>query len=269
MADPKIKVHFDKNCKNFVIGDIHGNFLALKQCLERSQFDYDTDQLICLGDIVDGQPQTKECIEELLKIKNLILLKGNHDEWALDWYDREYKDNPYTYPENIWTSQGGLATLESYGKTNDKWNDMIESHLDLLKKSIPYYIDKENRLFVHAGIDPNKKIEKQSLNTLIWDRDLLHSAWQKHHQKRNVQYGGFKEIFIGHTTTQIFAKSNRGASIITDLDDSGIKPLFLCNIISIDTGAGFNGRLTIMNIETKEYWQSDLSRTLYPEHKGR
>jgi serine/threonine protein phosphatase 1 len=35
------------------------------------------------------------------------------------------------------------------------------------------------------------------------------------------------------------------------------------NIYNIDTGAGHNGRLTIMNIETKEYWQSDLVEELY------
>ena len=32
----------------------------------------------------------------------------------------------------------------------------------------------------------------------------------------------------------------------------------------IDTGAGWEGRLTIMDIETKQFWQSDLVTDLYP-----
>jgi serine/threonine protein phosphatase 1 len=40
--------------KTFVIGDIHGAYLALKQVLERSDFDYENDLLITIGDIVDG-----------------------------------------------------------------------------------------------------------------------------------------------------------------------------------------------------------------------
>jgi serine/threonine protein phosphatase 1 len=35
------------------------------------------------------------------------------------------------------------------------------------------------------------------------------------------------------------------------------------NIWNLDTGAGFKGRLTIMEVETKAYWQSDLLTELY------
>ena len=63
--------------KTFVIGDIHGNYRGLMQCLERSNFDYDKDTLISLGDVVDGHSESYEVVEELLKIKNLIAIKGN------------------------------------------------------------------------------------------------------------------------------------------------------------------------------------------------
>ena len=53
----------------FVIGDIHGNFKALKEVLTLSGLDYDKDKLIILGDVCDGHNQTKECVDELLKIK--------------------------------------------------------------------------------------------------------------------------------------------------------------------------------------------------------
>ena len=54
---------------------------ALVQCLERSGFDKEKDRLISLGDIADGWTETAECFEELLTIKNLVVVRGNHDQW--------------------------------------------------------------------------------------------------------------------------------------------------------------------------------------------
>lgn len=70
--------------KTYVIGDIHGAHNALMQCLGLAQFDYALDRLIVLGDVCDGYPDVRECIEELLKIKHCDFVIGNHDMWALD-----------------------------------------------------------------------------------------------------------------------------------------------------------------------------------------
>ena len=48
--------------RTFALGDIHGNYKALKQCLERSNFDYDNDTLIFLGDVCDGWTDVYKCI---------------------------------------------------------------------------------------------------------------------------------------------------------------------------------------------------------------
>jgi len=86
--------------KTFVIGDIHGAYRALIQCFERVKFDYKRDSLIVMGDVCDGYPYVKQCIDELLKIKYCDFVIGNHDMWALDW--ALHGDTP-----EIWTSQGG------------------------------------------------------------------------------------------------------------------------------------------------------------------
>jgi len=93
--------------KTFVIWDIHWGYRSLIQCLERSKFNYDKDQLIVLGDITDGWNETPLVIEELLKIKNLILVWGNHDIWCNEWF--KFGARPI-----IWTQQGGQATIDSY-----------------------------------------------------------------------------------------------------------------------------------------------------------
>jgi len=52
--------------KTFVIGDIHGAYQALLQCLELSKFDANKDRLICLGDVCDRNKGVKDCIDKLL-----------------------------------------------------------------------------------------------------------------------------------------------------------------------------------------------------------
>jgi serine/threonine protein phosphatase 1 len=41
------------------------------------------------------------------------------------------------------------------------------------------------------------------------------------------------------------------------------------NIWNIDTGAAFYGKLSCMDINTKEVFQSDPVQTFYPDEKGR
>jgi serine/threonine protein phosphatase 1 len=64
----------------------------------------------------------------------------------------------------------------------------------------------------------------------------------------------YSEIYIGHTPTLYY-----------DME----VPMNAVNVWNIDTGAAFNGKLTVMDIETKAYWQSDVVLTLYPAETGR
>jgi len=239
--------------KRFVIGDIHGNYKALLQCLEKANFNYKKDELICLGDVCDGFPFVKDCFDELLKVKNLVYIIGNHDYWALDWYTAKpfpCKDGPPL----IWFSQGGDKTIDSYGGIAGK---MPKEHIKILKNAhvvLEESVNERKRLFVHGGIDSNKSIEKQDSQNCMWDRDLIYNARKKHSSKPYYKYGKYDEIFVGHTTTELFKST---------------EPLHYCNVWDLDTGAGWSGKLTIMNIDTKEYWQSDSTRVLYPDITGR
>ena len=96
-----------KNMKRYVIADIHANAKALKQVLKRGKFNYKKDLLIVLGDIVDGFCGAYECVEELLKIKNIIYVIGNHDVWWMNHIETGWA-------EKIWLIQGGENTKKSY-----------------------------------------------------------------------------------------------------------------------------------------------------------
>src|ERR1700743_619854 len=92
--------------RTFVMGDIHGAHKAMQQCLERSGFDKKRDRLIQLGDVVDRYEGVYDCVEELLKIPNLIAIKGNHDEWLNQFILIGYHPLLWQY--------GGDATVSSY-----------------------------------------------------------------------------------------------------------------------------------------------------------
>jgi serine/threonine protein phosphatase 1 len=223
--------------RTFVIGDIHGAYRALRQCLESASFDHEHDTLICLGDVADGWPETRSCIDELLKIKNLVYVLGNHDFWTLEWMETGAI-------EEIWYHQGGKATIDSYP------DEVHPSHMRLLKNALPYYIS-DNRIFVHAGIDPKKPLEHQGLNIFLWDRNLARTALDFYLDDITGKLTTFDEVYIGHTPVPFG------------------KPIQSCEVWLMDTGAGWSGPLSMMNVETKEIFISDPVPALYPGITGR
>lgn len=231
--------------KTFVMGDIHGAHKALVQCLERSGFDKEKDTLIQLGDVVDGWSEVYECVEELLSIKNLIAIRGNHDMW--------FKKFLETGVHPVGGAQGSQVSIDSYYK-----NDRIlnANHDTFFRAQHKYYIDEKNRLFVHGGFNRHYKINHQQIDYIYWwDRDLWLQALSAESAKLPLRIKDeFTEIFIGHTST-----TNWKTTL----------PLKACNIWNLDTGGGFDGKVTIMDVDTKEYWQSDSVQELYNNEKGR
>lgn len=249
----------------FVIGDIHGANKALVQCLERCGFNNEEDELISLGDICDGWSEVYECVETLLGIKNLIAIRGNHDQWFYEFIRTGIHGSQW--------NQGADATRNSYRKRS-----MIipESHERFFGTQMNYYIDEQNRCFVHGGYNRHELINEQHYpHIYYWDRDLWHAALSYQSMSKSLKYTGalegddsykkknvynfkdknnFKEVFIGHTTTGLW----------------GIyKPMNAANIWNLDTGGGFEGKVTIMNVDTHEFWQSDFCKELYPNERGR
>ncbi len=65
-----------------IISDIHGNYHALMQVLERLG-EMKVDRIICLGDIVGYGPAPAKCLDLVLSYCDEVV-RGNHDEAALD-----------------------------------------------------------------------------------------------------------------------------------------------------------------------------------------
>jgi serine/threonine protein phosphatase 1 len=221
----------------FVLGDVHGAYRALLQCLERSSFDFVNDTLIFLGDVCDGWPETRLCVDKLLTVRNLVYVLGNHDWWMLEWLR-------YGTIEEVWYSQGGKATMDSYAEMGVPAN-----HKQLLESALLFY-ELNEKVFVHAGIIPGKPLREHSPEVFLWDRSLARIAIQ-HANNNEAKLTSFAEIFIGHTPV------------------SGGRPVRCGDVWMMDTGAGWSGVLSMMDIHSKEVYVSDPVPALYPGIQGR
>ena len=173
--------------RTLVIGDIHGNFLGLEDVLKKCKLKK-SDTLISLGDFCDGGNRVKDVITRLLEVPKLVNVLGNHDSWAGHWMKTGVE-----LP--VWWHQGGMRTAESY---NFDFETVPASHIKFIEEALPYYIDDQNRVFVHGGFDPSIPVPEQPIDVLTWDRDLLCNYAPKNIIK------GYKHVFVGHTTHSAF-----------------------------------------------------------------
>jgi len=239
--------------RTLVIGDIHSGLKGLEQVLHRAAVSKE-DKLIFLGDYVDGWSQAVETVDfliELEKTHNCIYLRGNHDELCSDWLVKG-ADNP------MWMQHGGASSIDSYKKAD---KDTIAKHIRFFESLKNYYLDSENRLYLHAGFTNVKGVAHEYFpKTFYWDRTLwelalsLNPTLQEEHQYYPKRLLHYNEIFIGHTPVTRLGK---------------ITPQRAANVWNIDTGAAFMGPLSVIDVDSKEIWQSESVHTFYPEEEGR
>ena len=239
--------------RHLIIGDIHGGLKALRQVFEKAGVTPE-DKLIFLGDYVDGWSESAAVMDYMLELNSshdCVFIKGNHDVWCEDWLRTGEADK-------TWLFHGGQATVDSYATVNTATK---MQHLNFMEQMPYYYIDEQNRLFIHAGFTSMHGPQKEFHNSnFSWDRTLWEMAltMDKRIKKDSVLFPKrlilFTEIYIGHTPTLYY-----------DVD----VPMQGCNVWNMDTGAAFTGKLSIMDIDSKQVWQSDAVYTLYPGEAGR
>ncbi len=219
----------------YAIGDIHGrdDLLARLHALIAEDAATGTpaaNSLVYLGDYIDRGPASRQVIERLagppLAGFEAVFLKGNHDDFLLDFLDDDG-------PADMWLMNGGIATLASYGIEvafppadpaeldairRDLARRLGPAHRDFLRRLRPSHAVGDY-LFVHAGVRPGVDLAVQDPFDLMWIRgDFL--DWD----------GPFGATVVhGHTITPI--------------------PVFRANRIGIDTGAYSSGRLTSLVLE--------------------
>ncbi|MDT0647400.1 metallophosphoesterase family protein [Zunongwangia sp. F260] len=239
--------------RKIAIGDIHGGLKALVQLLKRVDITPE-DEIIFLGDYVDGWSDSANVVSyliELAKQNTCIFIRGNHDDLAHRWLKTGELNEQ-------WLQHGGQSSMDAYRNLT---SEEKKAHIEFFDQMMNYYIDKQNRLFVHAGFTNLHGPLSEYHNTgYYWDRTLwemvlaLDPAMQRSHKYYPKRLQLFEEIYIGHTP-------------VTRIDES--TPFHKAGVWNIDTGAAFKGKLSAIEVNTKEIWQSDPIHELYPNENGR
>jgi serine/threonine protein phosphatase 1 len=195
----------------YVIPDIHGRYDLLCDGLAEiaARAAGKTSVIVTIGDYVDKGPESREVIDRLLSGVgegfNLVALKGNHDAMMVDALRDPAK-------MAAWIAKGGDAALASYGGDPTA---VPQTHIDWLDGLRLMHIDA-HRLYVHAGVDPEIPLDRQSEETLLWKRYPTGFP------------GGFANLHVVHGH---------------DNDPEG--PLLYEGRTNLDTLAWRTGRLTI------------------------
>jgi serine/threonine protein phosphatase 1 len=239
--------------RTLVIGDIHGGLKALQQVLQKAAVT-NSDTLIFLGDYVDGWSQSAQVMEYIMQLDKqqpCIFIKGNHDAWTEDWLRTGKADK-------TWLLHGGQQTVDSYTLFTAT---VKQQHLTFFETMLMYHIDTQNRLFIHAGFTSmHGPVNEFHNSNYTWDRTLWEMAltMDKHIKKDSLLFPKrlklFSEIYIGHTPTLYY---------------NVYVPMQGANVWNIDTGAAFTGKLSVMDIDTNQFWQSDEVYKMYPGERGR
>ena len=239
--------------RTVVIGDVHGGLKALIELIDKANLPKDT-KYIFMGDYVDGWSESAEVISFLINFSqenHCVLLRGNHDELLFN-YLKTGEDNP------MWLEQGGESSVKSYSNLS---RTEKEIHLRFLENLKNYHVDAEERLFLHAGFTNQHGPQHEHYSNMVyWDRTLweMACAMDTDLSKDNDRYPKrlklFKEIYIGHTP-------------VTRIGFD--KPINIANVWNVDTGAAFKGALSMLDIDSKEIWQSQPVHLLYPNERGR
>lgn len=219
----KIKSYnFNNLGKDYVVGDIHGEFRKLKRLLKKIKFDFTNDRLFSVGDLCDRGRHSKDILK-WIDYSWFIPVRGNHEVMILNHIDG-YLDNQY------------MIDLEAH------W--IFSLNIEKKKKVYRYFnnlpiaieICNENRSvgIVHAMcpvgswnyfkellLGPNyKHIEKKAMWSFL-PRDII------------VPVSDIDIIFVGHNTVPDVTQSH--------------------NTYLLDTGSGYRkGRLTIFDMVEME-----------------
>jgi serine/threonine protein phosphatase 1 len=202
--------------KTFIIGDIHGCLETLKRLMEKIDWLPEEDMLIFLGDYIDRGQNSKGVVDYILGLRKassgVQCLLGNHEAIFLEYLSGRDR--------RLFIINGGVSTLESYQRERNEEDEsslVSQSHIEFYE-SLRTLIELEDFYVVHAGFRPGVKLEKQSLEDMLWIRDpFIYS--QNHFQKR---------VIFGHTPFY--------------------EPLVMDNKIGLDTGAVYGNKLTCLEL---------------------
>ncbi len=149
----------------YVIPDIHGRIDLLRDGLVGivGHAGGNAGTIVALGDYVDKGPDSKAVVEFLragpLPEWRFVPLKGNHDAMMVEGLRDPAR-------MQWWLQRGGDDAIRSYG--GDPAN-VPPGDIEWLDRLALMHVDRQ-RIYVHAGLDPDLPLDRQIERTLLWKR---------------------------------------------------------------------------------------------------
>lgn len=200
--------------RTIVVGDIHGCYDELQDLLKKADFS-DEDQVVCVGDLITKGPKNKEVLELFMSDPRFRTVIGNHDlALRRKWLGEDIELKP--------------AQKDAHKELKGE-KDAYVAFLSTL----PFIIDLETHLVVHAGIRPGVELHSQTTGDLTLIRTLGADRESDEGTPWYHTYYGEKTILFGHWPAP---EPRRGKSAI-----------------GLDTGCVYGYELTAYIIETEEF----------------
>lgn len=179
----------------FAISDLHGQYDLFLRLLEKIELKRE-DLLLILGDICDRGKKSYEIYMKCMKMRklgyNLKFILGNHEDMLLEDLENDY---PIRYE-----TEYSVFRNSKYFENKDMKDWHEENFLEEIEwlvkwlKNCPLIISGNENIFVHAGLDLKKVLEKQEKETVLWTREEF---WLMENVELE-EYKG-KNIYFGHT----------------------------------------------------------------------
>src|SRR5215204_1846838 len=200
--------------RTIVVGDIHGCYDELMQLLEEASFS-DADRVVGVGDLITKGPKNREVLQLFMSDARFSTVIGSHDlALRRHWLGEEVDLKPAQKE----THKQLKAEKDAYG-----------TYLCTL----PFVIDLNTHLVVHAGLRPNVELHSQTTGDLTRIRTLGSDRESAEGTPWYHVYFGEKIVLFGHWPSP---EPRRGRKAI-----------------GLDTGCVYGYRLTAYIIETDEF----------------
>ncbi len=223
----------------YVMSDIHGEYDLFQRMLKTISFG-ENDELYICGDIIDKGSLLVKLAKFISKQSNIHCIIGNHEDAFLKYYRCLMKHE----------EDGNLdMVLERLREYFPECESIDWDLLDWLE-SLPYYIETDDFICVHAGIPIQENgellpLEKTQEEYLINDRSF---------KDPQAVHLTDKCVFFGHTQTDCVCGN---AQILVYPRSNATKPYQINNFfkIHLDTGAWSNGVIACFCVDTcKAYY---------------
>lgn len=199
--------------RTIVVGDIHGCYDELMDLLDHLGFS-ETDRIVSVGDLVTKGPKDREVLELFMTNSRFETVIGNHDLALRRHWNGEEIDLKSSQKE----------TIKELKADKDRFLPFLNS--------LPFIIDLESHLVVHAGLRPNVELHSQTSEDLTQIRTLGEDRESKDGTPWYDVYDGEKVVLFGHWPAP---EPRRGKMAL-----------------GLDTGCVYGNQLTAFTIETGE-----------------